>query len=393
MNMKVAAAAVIVAGWMSGAARADFHLHGDEQLIVDTVHTSGGLYDQSQASIVSGGFVKYLHTYGHSMANLSGGEVSWSLSAYDSSAVNVTDGTVYMLYAEDSSSVNMSGGSVGELDAYITEPYGQKRFNISGGYVGTLYVRYQLSAASHLTISEEASPASLAAQGFIISEGTVGSYEYNIDARGTSSVAITGGSVSGSFTLYDSSKASVSGGSVGHISAVGHNEIDISGGCEISSISAGHYSTVNVAGGALAGGLIVSEAAAADIFAGSIAGTVTVSETGTLNVHGGTIAKLTARSSGKVDITGGSLGILRAGDTSAVTLHGWDFILGDGLSLDGQKLLGTGVLSGKWLDGTPLSVAILANQTGATILLVPEPTTISLLLAAGCAGLLRRRGS
>jgi len=58
----------------------------------------------------------------------------------------------------------------------------------------------------------------------------------------------------------------------------------------------------------------------------------------------------------------------------------------------GDRLVGTGILGGKWTDGTAWTVKITANDTwyGATILAIPEPATL-LLLALGGLALLRRR--
>jgi len=81
---------------------------------------------------------------------------------------------------------------------------------------------------------------------------------------------------------------------------------------------------------------------------------------------------------------------LRARDTSTVTFDGQDFILGTGLSLDGDKVLGTGGLSGTWMDGTSWTVNITLHDAGATILAIPEPATLSLLALGGLA-MLRRR--
>jgi len=63
---------------------------------------------------------------------------------------------------------------------------------------------------------------------------------------------------------------------------------------------------------------------------------------------------------------------------SEVTFYGRNFDYGSGLTLDGNRVLGTGTLSGEWLDGTPWALNILGNSSTATIL-VPEPATLFLL--------------
>ena len=91
-----------------------------------------------------------------------------------------------------------------------------------------------------------------------------------------------------------------------------------------------------------------------------------------------------------VDISGGILDwdYIHAYDTSTITFHGRDFGTMDGLVLEGDRVLGTGVLTGKWADGTPWATTIRGIDAGATIRIVtPEPSTIA-LLAIGAVGLL-----
>ena len=64
---------------------------------------------------------------------------------------------------------------------------------------------------------------------------------------------------------------------------------------------------------------------------------------------------------------------------------------GGGLALDGTRVLGTGILSGEWFDGTRWTVNIAENAPGASIIAVPEPTTLVLLVIGGLALIRRRR--
>jgi len=55
------------------------------------------------------------------------------------------------------------------------------------------------------------------------------------------------------------------------------------------------------------------------------------------------------------------------------------------------KVLGRGVLTGKWRDGTSWFTNIFRNDSTTPILAIPEPATISLLALGGLAVLRRRR--
>jgi len=212
--------------------RADFELHGLEELTVNTLHNTGTLYDQSNVEVVTGGFVT-------------------DLRAHDSSSVTMTDGYASFLFGLDDATVSISGGAIGLL-------------------------------------------------------------------------------------------------------------------------SASHNSAVNIYGG------VVTD------FSGSLTG-------GSLNVFGGGLSNLLAGNSSIIDIYGGEMLTFSGIEHSTTTFHGQDFVLGDGLFLDGDEVLGTGALSGKWFDGTAWSVNIQQNDATAAILAIPEPATLSLLAMGGLAVMRRRR--
>jgi len=121
----VAVAAVLLA---AGAARADFELHGIEQLTVNTSHGQGWLYDKSKVWFVSAGSVGNLFARGSSAVDMSGGSVN-DIYAYDTVAVDISGGVLVgglQAYAQ-TVTVDMSGGAVNHLK------YGT--VNISGGAV------------------------------------------------------------------------------------------------------------------------------------------------------------------------------------------------------------------------------------------------------------------
>ncbi len=172
--------------------------------------------------------------------------------------------------------------------------------------------------------------------------------------------------------LYDQGQARiVSGGSVTFLYAYGSSAVDISGGSVSSNLYAYDSSAVNLFGG--------------DV------GYLEALNTSTVNISGGLVSILCANNSSAVDISGGSVSTLRANNTSTVTFNARGFRLGYGLSLDGDQVLGTGILIGEWFDGTRSVVDISVNASGATILAIPEPATLFLLAFGGLAVIRRRR--
>jgi len=250
---------LLTIGPLASEGQGDFTLWNNEELTVNTVHSLGTLFDQSKASIISGGFVSTLNMYNTSTADLS-------------------DGSIFQLYSYNSSTSSISGGSIGN----------------------SVY-SYDTSIVS-------------------MSDGSINWSIYSYD---TSIVNISGGSIHSSLQTSGASIAKISGGSIGILHAYDD-------------------STVNISGGQLA------------------------QTTGSI---------LQASDTSTVKISGGSIGWLKASDTSNVTFIGQDFHLGDGLSLDGARVLGTGFLSGEWYDDTHWTVNITENAADATILVIPKSAT------------------
>lgn len=124
------------------------------------------------------------------------------------------------------------------------------------------------------------------------------------------------------------------------------------------------------------------------IVSGGATGSIVAEENSRVTVIGGETGDILALGNSHIELSGGVIPNLNIGGNSALNIFAQNFILGSGLWLDGNRLLGTGTLSGQWLDSTHWTTQISGNSQTATIMLIPEPATM-LLLAAGC--LLMRR--
>jgi hypothetical protein len=172
-------------------------------------------------------------------------------------------------------------------------------------------------------------------------------------------------------TLYHTSRALIVSGWVARLWAYDTSTVDISGG-SANWLYTYDNSNVNISDGPVL--------------------YIQAHDSSTVNISGGSVdGILTAYNTSAVNISGGSVGSLYACDTSFVTFHGRDFSVHEGLWLEGDRVLGTGILTGEWADGTPWAVNIVENQAGASILAIPEPATLSLLALGGIALVRRRR--
>jgi hypothetical protein len=256
---------------------------------------------------------------------ISGGSVN-NLDAYDSSTVEISGGSVgSYLFAHNSSTVTVSGGNVNGLGAYDSSTA-----NISGGSVNNL------DAQSSSTVNLSGGPVS------------------NLWAKDSSTVNLSGGSVS-NLWAYDSSTVDISGGSMTYLYAQYSSTANISGG-SVAYLYAQGSSTVDVSGG-IVGGLYAQYYSSVDI-------------------SGGSVSSLQAYSSSTTNLTGGSVSNLWAYDSSTVIFNGRNFQAGSGLTFDGERVLGVGMLSGEWMDGTRWFVNVFENDPTATILAITEPTHI-----------------
>ncbi len=126
------------------------------------------------------------------------------------------------------------------------------------------------------------------------------------------------------------------------------------------------------------------------ISGGSVIGASSSDQNSQVTISSGSVGAWVTYGNSQLNISGGSLAGLHAHSNSTVIIEGSDFELFGGLSwdIDGQTILGTGTLTGRWLDNTSFAIPIEENDLSAAVIAVPEPTTLLLL---GMSGILIRK--
>jgi hypothetical protein len=119
------------------------------------------------------------------------------------------------------------------------------------------------------------------------------------------------------------------------------------------------------------------------IVSGGAVGSISARENNRIAVSSGEVGLILAFGTSQLTISGGIVSDFVINDSSTLKFYGKNFILGEGLWLDGNQLLGTGILSGQWFDDTFWTTQISSNDETAKILLVPEPATLALLGLGG----------
>ncbi len=192
----------------------------------------------------------------------------------------------------------------------------------------------------------------------------------------------------GTATLYDIGRINVSSGHVDYLRAYNNSSVAISGG-RVAYLYAYDSNTVDISDGRI-DGLNVRDDTSVVISGGNVHGSTSASGSSSVAISGGGIDYLYASGTSNVDISGGNLGGLNARDGSSVRIHGYDFRATADLRLEGDMVYGSGLLTGRWFDGTAWVIPV-QRFPGATIrTVIPEPATTA-LLGFGLAWLLLRR--
>jgi hypothetical protein len=225
----------------------------------------------------------------------------------------------------------------------------------------------------------------------------------------SSALTLASGGFLGRADVYNDSVLSVSGGivstnwvsfpqDVGGIHAYNTSTVNVSAG-DGGFVFANNNSVVNVTGGIVSSsrfdyGLRGYDFSTLNISGGTIT-QVWLGDNSTANVTGGVFTPVGYGTPGyytfwavqnsQANIYSGQLGYVAAANTATLRFFGTNFSASGGASLVGDRVVGTGVLSGSRSDGTPFSTVIVHNDASANILAVPEPSTCALLILSTAA--------
>jgi len=197
-------------------------------------------------------------------------------------------------------------------------------------------------------------------------------YTYN------SSVAVvSGGVVTQSAYAYDTSAINISGGTVTNwLDATDSSSLTISDG-SVLRLRAYDTSTVEISGGQIDDYLASYNSSSVTISEGQIK-QLTAYGASTVTVTGGNISHVALLDDDSaITISGGDIHSIFARGTSSLTLVGTGFRATGGLTLDGETVLGTGLLVGKWYDDTSWIIPIGEHDTTATIRVISEPAVLT----------------
>jgi hypothetical protein len=183
---------------------------------------------------------------------------------------------------------------------------------------------------------------------------------------------VRGGSIS-DLSLHDASSLNLHTGSVSYILGLNSSTVNLIDGTTLVLV-ARDSSTLNVYDGLVRLVFDVQATSTANVFGGQINCAVGVGDSGVINIYGGqiTFEPLVAIGSGALNLYGGTLrGGLDARDQSTVRVYGYDF------NYDSTSLLLDGFLA----DGSPFSLYLADEATFSHIQLLPEPASLTLVLA------------
>ncbi len=177
------------------------------------------------------------------------------------------------------------------------------------------------------------------------------------------------------FWVYDTSMLNIRG-EINYARAYDNSQINVTWGADINALRAYDNSQVTITGGDVGYFTFIEDYSRVHISGGRINGGLSTSDYSEVDISGGSIE-------GQITLYGGS----------TITFHGSNFML------DGKTVFGTiaptstgyATLTGMFVDGTSFNHHLRFGSSGTSLVLIPEPTTLSLLGMGLCALHVRRR--
>ena len=186
---------------------------------------------------------------------------------------------------------------------------------------------------------------------------------------------ITDGWIS-TLNAYNSSSVDMWGGEVSTSYLYGEAWLRLAYG-DVSQLTARDHSRFGVYGNVVT--LNAYDSSRGDINRRSDVSTLYAHGEARLRVLDGKVSTLEAGDSSSAHLWGGEVLNLSAEGASSVTIHGYDFHVSGGLTWNGDELLGSGVLTGKWAGADEWWITtIQTNAPGASLramVLVPGDAT------------------
>ncbi len=235
-----------------------------------------------------------------------------------------------------------------------------------------------LAGSEHLNVTESYDTGVLfdTSMAVVYADGYIGQAYVNDGAL--LRVARYGSRAVGTARVYDAGRVVVPGGSVYSLYAYGSSGVEVSDRGGVDHVFAYDNSRVDISRGGV-GALRAYGSSGVTISGGGINRLDAYRDSG-VDISDGCVGLLNADDDSTIDICGGSVQRLTAYGRTDITIHGYDFRATGGLSLAGDMVYGTGLLIGRWFDGTAWTIPIGSQAPGATIRTVlPEPATMTLL--------------
>lgn len=260
-----------------------------------TVNVTGGTvsnlfaYNSSTVNLTGGNITTALNGYNSSVINVKPGSTSKDINIYNNSTVNVTGGTIANLKSSNNGILNVSSGTItGNLNARdngrITMTAGTvngtlgvsqtSRATISGGNIGFVNTftgtRTTISGGNINALTTNSQSTVTMTGGRINGDVNVTSY------AGISTLNLSGGSVGGFVNVYNVSKFNLNGnaGIARDVFTRDESTATLTGGSITGNLTEYNSSTVNLKGGRIDGNLYALNTSTLSIFGTNLVATL-----------------------------------------------------------------------------------------------------------------------